>query len=335
MMHPTPFEGPLATDLQAYVDLKRALGRRFITAQRVLRNLDRFVRDAHPTATDLSAAMIAAWLATRSRLQPQSAASLLTVVRQFCLYRQRTDPHVFVPDPQRDATLWPTRVARRLPFIYTPEQVRELLRAALNLAPTARNPLRPKAMFIFLLLLYTSGLRFSEAAGLSCSDIDLAAGTLRIRDAKFFKTRLVPLAPDVVNQLSTHLHLRKTASASTGREQRLFADANDQPYANSTISETGIHLLRSIGLKPADGHCGARLHDLRHTFAVHRITRWYEEGADVQNLLPKLATYMGHKDIRSTQYYITITSAILSHANERFETACAPTTRGAPCTPNP
>ena len=327
MTRTATFEGPLAVDFEAYVSLKRALGREFITPQRVLRHLDRFLCAAYPAVEDLSAPIIAAWLAASPRLKPQSAAARLAVVRQFCLYRQRADAHAFVPDRQRDVSFWPARVARQLPFIYTPEQIRDLLRAALALDATARNPLRPKAMFIFLLLLYTCGLRFSEASHLTCGDIDLTAGTLRIRDTKFFKTRLVPLAPDAADELRAYLTSRHAASASPGRERRLFADANDQPYANSTISETSIRLLRSIGLKPPRGRRGATVHDVRHTFAVHRITRWYEQGADVQNLLPKLATYMGHKDIRSTQYYLTVTRAILSHANERFEACCAPPPR--------
>jgi integrase/recombinase XerD len=323
------FQGPLAADLDEYLTLKRALGRKFITAERVLRHLDRFLGAHHREVEDLSASIIEAWLSASPALKPQSAAARLSVVRQFCLYRQRTHPHAFVPDPQRDASFWPVHVPRQLPFIFTTEQIRDLLRAALALRPTPGNPLRPKAMFIFLLLLYTAGLRFSEASHLTIGDIDVHAGTLRIRDTKFFKTRLVPLAPDVVDELRAYLELRQAASTTRGNERRLLANARDTPYANSTIRQASHKLLSSIGLEPAPGRRSATLRDVRHTFAVHRITRWYEQGADVQNLLPALATYMGHKDIRSTQYYATVTSAILSHASQRFEERCAPHPRAS------
>ena len=86
--------------------------------------------------------------------------------------------------------------------------------------------------------------------------------------------------------------------------------------------------IRTCGFKPARGHLGPRVHDLRRTFAVHRIARWYAEGAEVQSLLPVLATYMGHKDIVSTQHYATVTAAIRDQAGHRFERACAPSKRG-------
>jgi integrase/recombinase XerD len=92
----------------------------------------------------------------------------------------------------------------------------------------------------------------------------------------------------------------------------------------TTVGATGRQLLRDCGLKPAHGRAGPCLHSLRHTFAVHRIAAWYAEGADVQNRLPFLATYMGHKNIASTQYYATVTAEILEHAGHRFECACAP-----------
>jgi integrase/recombinase XerD len=61
------------------------------------------------------------------------------------------------------------------------------------------------------------------------------------------------------------------------------------------------------------------LHDLRHSFAVHRLTSWYRQGADVQKLLPQLSVYLGHVCIRHTQVYLSMTPELLHEAGRRFE----------------
>lgn len=313
-----PFRSHLAADLAGYLALKRALGRKFVGAEKVLRHLDAFLARRFSRARDLSVSILEAWMADSPGLLPVSRAARLYVVRQFCLYRRRTLPLAFVPDRRQHRTLWPTHVPRHVPFIFTKEQIRALLREALELPASPRSPDRPRTIFALLLLLYTAGLRLSEAVGLRMGDVDFAAGTLLIRETKFFKTRLVPIARDVAKVLQP-LAMRGGA----GADAPLFQHGNSS-YSVGTVGAIGCQLLRTCGLKPAGGRGGARLHDLRHAFAVHRLTRWYAEGADVQARLPALATYMGHKDIESTQYYLTITAEILGHAGRRFERACAP-----------
>lgn len=314
-----PFRSRFAADLAGYLALKRALGRKLFGAEKVLRHLDAFLVPCFPGARDLSVSILQSWMADSPGLLPVSRAARLYAVRQFCLYRRRTLPLAFVPDRGQHRTLWPTHVPRHVPFIFTKEQIRAVLRAALELPAGPRSSDRPRTIFALLLLLYTAGLRLSEAVGLRMGDVDFDAGTLLIRETKFFKTRLVPIACDVVRKLREII----APGGPVAPDAPLFHHAA-RPYSVATIGAIGRDLLRTCGLKPACGRGGARLHDLRHAFAVHRIARWYAEGADVQSLLPALATYMGHKDIASTQYYVTITAEILEHAGRRFERACAP-----------
>jgi integrase/recombinase XerD len=227
-------------------------------------------------------------------------------------------PNAFVPDRIRHRWLWPQHVTRCVPNILSKEQVRELLRAALAL-PDRR---RPRTFFTLLLLLYTAGLRLSEAVRLRVGDIDFTAGTLLIRETKFFKTRLVPLAADVLHQLQQHVRALRLPRMPASLDQPLFQH-DGRPYSIAHVAGAGRQLLRASGLKPARGRAGPHLHCLRHSFAVHRIAKWYAEGMDVQAHLPALATYMGHTGIASTQYYVTVTAEILEHAGRRFERNCA------------
>jgi site-specific recombinase XerD len=318
-----PFDSRVGELFARYIELKRALGRRFVNEEKVLRHLDRFLASRFAAVRDLSVPILEAWMLASPDLLPQSRAVRLRIVRQFCLYRRRTLPQALVPDRVQHRWLWPAHVARHVPFIFTKQQVRDLLVAAAALPAGSSNSCRSRTFFTLLLLLYAAGLRRCEVVRLRVSDVDLEAGTLLIRETKFFKTRLLPVTGDVVGQLRLHLGALRLPCSRTTLDQPLFQH-NGHAYSLDTVSATGRHLLRAIGLKAARGRVGPRLQCLRHTFAVHRIVRWYAEGADVQSRLPALATYMGHTSIASTQYYATVTVEILTHAGHRYERACAP-----------
>jgi integrase/recombinase XerD len=321
------FESRIGRDFAGYIALKRALGRKFVNEEKVLRHLDSFLAHRFPAIRDLSVPILEAWMVASPGLLPQSCAVRLRIVRQFCLYRRRTISEAFVPDRIQHRWLWPERVSRHVPFIFTKEQVRNLLRAALALDEGPSNSSRPRSFFTMLLLLYAAGLRLCEAVRLRVSDVDFATGTLLIRETKFFKTRLTPVAEDVLHQLRLHIQALRLPRTRECVEQPLFQH-DGRAYSIGTVGATGRRLLRAIGLKPTHGRVGPRLHCLRHSFAVHRIASWYADGADVQNRLPALATYMGHTSIESTQYYATVTTEILKYAGRRYERACAPKTGG-------
>jgi len=314
------FRSRLAKVMASYLTVKRALGYKLVTDEKALRYLDSFLSSRFPKATDLSVPILQAWM---TGLAPLTRLTRLGMVRQVCLFRRRTAPSAFVPDRMRHPCLWPTRAPRHVPFIFTKEQLRRLLEAALTPSDARGARERSNALFMTLLLAYAAGLRLAEVSRLTVGDIDLDQATLLIRDTKFFKSRVVPVAPEVLQRIRGHI-AERFGTASPAPEQRLFQHGG-RPYSSHTLGILGSQLMRECGFKPVQGRGGARVHDLRHTFAVHRICQWYEQGEDVQSRLPLLATYMGHKDIVSTQRYMTVTAEILGHAGRRFEQACAPT----------
>lgn len=326
-MTTTAFRSALGEDMVLYLKLKRAVGFKAKSIEKILCVLDRFLVCRFPDARDLSLPILEAWLANPLDLKAATRELRLTTIRQFCLYRQRTRPDVYVPDKQNAWKIWPRRLPYK-PYIFTTDEVKRLLRAALDLQPYRDNSHRPQTFFNLLLLLYATGLRISEAHALRVGDVNWSEGTLLIRESKFFKTRLVPVRQDLLESLRGYLTLRGLPTGPSSLGMPFFQRECGHHYALESLRTVGIRLLRSAGLKPAAGRIGPRLHDLRHTFAVRCIERWYADGRDVQNLLPRLATYMGHANIQSTQYYLTITDAILRHASDRFEQSCAPGRRG-------
>jgi integrase len=322
-MNTPTFHSRLGNDMASYLELKRAVGCKACNAEKILHRFDRFLIRRFPEARDVSLQILEAWLAEPPNLSASTRQLRIGTVRQLCLYRRRTQPDVYVPDKQNAWKIWPKRRPYK-PYIFTDDEIRHLLRTALELPPYRDNPHRAQTFFNLLLLLYGTGLRISEAHALRMGDVNWHDGTLLIRESKFFKTRLVPVRSDLLESLQRYQRLRGLTKRSNSNDLPFFQRERGREYGLEGLRKVGIGLLRSADLKPATGRVGPRIHDLRHTFAVRCIERWYADGRDVQNLLPRLATYMGHKDIRSTQYYLTITDAILKHASDRFERACGP-----------
>jgi len=217
----------------------------------------------------------------------------------------------------------PKEPERLVPYIYSRAELHCLLQAALKESHWCK--LEPVTLRALLLLLYGAGLRISEALRLTLSDVDLQQCLLTIRETKFYKTRLVPLGADLSQALTNYLAARFKAEHPSPPEAFLLLTRHSLPVSVQLAEDTFKRLCRRVGVRRKDAsRYVPRLHDLRHTFAVHRLTACYRGGGDVQRLLPQLATYLGHVDLDSTQRYLTLTPELLSQASNRFEHYAAP-----------
>ncbi len=309
----------LAQAVDDYVVWKRSLGFRFRSSEKIL---EAFVRQAGSVEVDdVGQEVVAAFL--RGPRPPirstwHTKYSALAGLVRFALQRGllSTSPLPFEV---------PKRPEYARPYIYSTNELRQILDGSKILDARNRKSgqaasITPLTFRTLILLLYGAGLRLGEALALTVNDVDLSASILAVRNTKFFKTRLLPIGP----RLSAVL--------------RLYADArlallNRPPSADTYLlrrdgmavprqsAERYFRMVRShVGLRRRDGaYFQPRLHDLRHTFAVHRLLAWYRQGADVQLLLPKLSTYLGHIGLAETQHYLTMTPDLLREAGQRFE----------------
>lgn len=215
----------------------------------------------------------------------------------------------------------PTDVPKRappfVPYIFTRQELRSLLDASLTYQKN-RSRTEPSMVRTLMLLLYGAGLRIREAISLKIADIDLEQAVLTIRQTKFRKTRLVPVGQDLIGVLMRYA--AKHRRTSQNRDAPFFISADGKPINQSTIEQVFQRVRVKAGVRRTDGaRYQPRLHDLRHTFAVHRLIAWYERGADVQKWLPVLSTYLGHTHLAATSVYLTMTPTLLDRANRRFQ----------------
>jgi integrase/recombinase XerD len=298
-----------------YVDVKTALGRRWAQERRVLQSLDAFLHaDGGPTA-DLTPASFLRWTQTLQHLTPTGRRARLRVVRNLCLYRRRTEPGCFVPDP----SLFPARHQPRSPYILTDEEIARLVQATRTLERTAGSPLRPEVFRLAIVLFATTGLRRGELLRLTIGDYDRRERTLLVRASKFHKSRLVPLSPDGAREMEGYLETRRGRHLPLAPDLPLLWNrySGGRPYTGTGFAHGFRHLLRAAGIRPRDGQM-PRIHDLRHGLAVRALLRWYHQGLDVQAKLPLLAMYMGHVSIVSTHYYVAFVEPLRTVASARF-----------------
>ena len=207
----------------------------------------------------------------------------------------------------------------RPPYIYSRDELRRLFDAIERCQPYAVQLDRP-TLRTLLLLLYGAALRGGEARSLTVDDVDLSAAVLTVRNAKFYKSRLVPVGPQLADRLRSYAEIRTDRPFPRGRESTFLANMDGTPLHKDTTYNAFVRLLRLAGIESTDDSRQApRLHSLRHSFAVHRLTDWYRQGVDVQRLLPVLSTYLGHARLRHTQVYLSMTPELLHQAALRFE----------------
>jgi len=294
-----------------YVTYKQSMGMRFRTEARVLKSFSRNIGDividqVEPDVVDV----FLAGTGPVTRFWHRKY-EVLSGFYRFAIARRHVDRS---PLPRTVPKPPPPFV----PYIYSQDELQRLLAAAES-CQHARAKMEPHTCRALLLLLYGAGLRIGEALSLTLLDVDLSSAMLTIRESKFYKTRLVPIGS-------------KLSDAMTSYQSRRLKQHPSKPSAPFFVSRLGARLTvqtaersfrrmcLSAGVVRHDGaRYQPRLHDLRHAAAVHRLVSWYRAGADVQKLLPQLATYLGHVHIAATQRYLTMTPELLSEASRRFE----------------
>jgi integrase len=303
----------LASVIRSYLKLKRALGRGYAFEEGVLRSLNKFL--VATKSRELTSTEFELWCKTFSHLTPTVRRNRMRVVRNFCLYRRRTELGCFIPDKH----LFPAPHQPIQPYIYTESQIAGLLKAVDRLPARSWLPLRPQVYRLAIVLLYTAGLRRGELVRLTISDYSKQERALHIRESKFHKSRYVPLSADACSELEMYLGERRKLRLPMQPDSPLIWNAyfGGRPYTGAGLRQ-GIHELLLVGnVRRQDGSV-PRVHDFRFTFAVHALLRWYRAGIDVQNKLPMLAAYMGHVSIVSTEYYLPFVPELKLEASNQF-----------------
>jgi site-specific recombinase XerD len=299
--------------IERYINYRRALGERFKTNATCLRAFARAV-GPHAHISDVQAEQINTFLTGAG---PITSAWYIRHSALLGFYRYATT-RGYVAEVPLPAVL-PKHPPRFVPYIYSQEELGRLLDAT-NSYQRQRSPMEPITMRFILLLLYGTGLRVSEVVRLNRTDVDLVNSLLTVSQTKFHKTRLVPFGPQLCQALAKYAAGRTAPIAGSGDDLPFFTTRKGTRVNQFTLEDNFQRVRAQAGIRRSDGaRYQPRLHDLRHSFAVHRLTAWYRQGADVQKLLYQLSVYLGHVHLADTQVYLSMTPDLLREASSRFD----------------
>ncbi|MGA9670663.1 MAG: tyrosine-type recombinase/integrase [Terracidiphilus sp.] len=300
--------------VRSYLDMRRGLGFKLREAGTALTDFVTFLEHHH--ASYITQALALAWAQQPSHTQPAHWAQRLSFVRGFARFRSATDPRTQIPSQG----LLPFQPKRARPFLYSDDNIQNLLRAALQMeCRYERGKLRPWAYYCLFGLLSVSGLRLGEACNLEFQDVDLKTAVLTIRGAKFGKDRLVPLHRSTCAVLAKYIAKRQRHWKGRAVSSYLFVSSWGNHLDTGDVHRTFYMLSKQIGLRgPTDKH-GPRIHDLRHRFATMTLLRWYRAGKDVEQRLPFLSAYLGHVHVSDTYWYLSAWPELMQQAMSRLE----------------
>lgn len=318
------FRGVMGSDIEQFLAHKRALGRRYDVEEKTLGIFDDYLVANHITGlSEVDVDLIDRFLVSRPRPRPRSYNHLrCTLVRLFAwmVGQGRIERTPVQSRPRRGAY-------QRQPFIFDLATARRLLDLIQSLPDKGGTVQRGKTYHALIAILYGLGLRVSEVCQLRVQDVDFERRLLVIRQTKFYKSRLVPFGPKLEALLKAYLQLKIEHWGICSPDAPLFSLRGARAINPCTVSQTFHHLVPQLSIEIPPGCLPPRLHDLRHSFAVGALLRWYRSGADPQAHLLALATFLGHVDVNSTAVYLTTTATLLDEANRRFEAYAAPTLR--------
>jgi len=309
-MRPLKLESCLAETIKNFINLRRLSGTDYESQAMLLGYFDRFLQKQKWKMPCIMPDIIDCYQQSLSHLAPRTRSNRFCVVKQLCQYLARGDPSSYVPEPIKNIS----SKGSRHPYIYTISEIQKLMDEASKLNPPAS--LRPYTYKTLIGVLYTTGIRISEALALNLEHFHVNDKLLYIAEGKFRKARWVPLSVSTCQALSQYLQKRLQIRPHS-KDSMLFINQRFRRMHHCTVNQTFRNLLRQCSIHH-DKQKGPRIHDLRHTFAVHRLLAWYQDGQDVNARLPYLSTYMGHVDIHSTQVYLQATAELIEQVNRRF-----------------
>lgn len=297
----------LRGSLAEYLAVRRALGYRLERTEMLLGQfLDHL--DA-AGAEQITVEHALAWAILPGRGEHWHSMRL-GAVRGFARYLHEVDPRIEVPP----ADVLPDRTRRAVPYLYTDEQIKALMRATRTL-----HTAHKAATFGTLLgLLLVTGMRIGEAIALDRADFDADLGTLIIRHGKLGKFRELPLHPTTISAVARYLR-RRDRPRPVGPTEALLVSTVGTRLCVSDVQSAFRRLRAHAGIVQRSAVCRPRLHDCRHSFAVRTLLDAYRTDGDPAARIAALSTYLGHVDPGKSYWYLEAAPELMELAGERLE----------------
>lgn len=321
--------GPFKTWIQNFLQVKQALGYKYLTEAEGLKRFDRFTVEKFNSANTMTKEIVMAWCTKSSYEKQTNLCARASIIRQFAIHLNNLGINAYIIPKNHFKP-----GEKYIPYIFSDNELQKFFRQTDKCHYNSQCPYRHLIMPVLFRMVYSCGLRISEARLLKVQDVDLNAGILTINQSKKDNSRLVPMSDPLTEmclEYSKHVHRHSNA------EHYFFPMTKNRPLTHGNVYKNFRKFLWKAGISHGGMGVGPRIHDLRHLFAIHCLKKWSVEGKDLMIYLPILRTYLGHDSFEETAYYLRLTADVFPEITLKLEQAYAdvvPIIKGGTNEPN-
>lgn len=312
-MNNPSYNGPFKMLIQDFVEVKQALGYKYLTEALRLKQFDKFTVEKYNSASTLTKEIVMAWCTKKPHETQKNLCIRATAIRQFAIYldNHEIDAYVIPKNHFKSG-------GKYVPYIYTETELQKFFQETDKCHYCSLCPNRHLIMPIIFRMIYSCGLRVSEARLLRIQDVDLNNGILTINQSKKDNSRLVPMTDELTKKCRAY---SKQVHRSSNPEGYFFSMIDDKQLTHNNIYKNFRKFLWKAGISHGGRGSGPRIHDFRHSAAVHCLKKWSLEGKDLMTYLPILRVYLGHESFNETAYYLKLTADVFPEITFKLEQA--------------
>ncbi len=305
------YYGPFKAYIQDFIELKQAVGYKYFTEAGHLKRFDTFTQKKYGSANTLTKEIVMKWCSKKLYEKQENLCSRASIIRQFAIYMDNLGVNAYVIPKNYFKS-----GERYVPYIYTDDELKRFFQETDKCHYCSNCPYRHLIMPVLFRMIYSCGLRVSEARLLKVKDVDLDSGILTINQSKKDNSRLVPMTDELTRKCQVY---SKQVHKYSDMERYYFPLIDNSPMSIGNINKNFRKFLFRAGISHGGRGFGPRVHDFRHSFAVHCLKKWSVEGKDLMTYLPILRVYLGHDSFEETAYYLRLTADVFPDITLKLE----------------
>lgn len=311
-MNKYTYYGPFKLYIQDFIELKQSVGYKYLAEAGHLKRFDTFTMEKYSSSKSLTKEIVMDWCTKKSYEKQENLCTRASIIRQFSMYLVNIGVDAYVIPKNFFKSGEPY-----VPHIYTDDELKSFFRETDKCHYSSECPYRHLIMPVFFRMIYTCGLRVSEARLLKVRDVDLTNGILTINHSKKDNSRLVPMTDEITNRC---LKFSKQVHQHSDGESYYFPIIDNRPMSVGNVYKNFRKFLWRAGISHGGRGYGPRIQDFRHAFAVHCLKKWSVKGKDLMVYLPILRVYLGHDSFEETAYYLRLTADVFPEITLKLET---------------
>lgn len=305
------FSGPFAVHIKNHVDLKKAIGYKYDTEARHLLRFSIFTAKRYSEASELSKEIALTWCTKKSYESQSNQCARASIIRQLAVYMDSVGLRAYIIPKG----YYPSE-EQYVPYIYSNDELKRFFSETDKCHIVSECPYRHLIMPVFFRMIYSCGLRLSEARLLKIDDVDLCEGVLFVHHSKKDNSRLVPMSSELTERCKKYF---SDVHLYTDRDAYFFPGLDGKPMTIQNVYHNFRRFLWHAGISHGGRGKGPRVYDFRHAFACHCLKNWVEQEKDLMAYLPILKTYMGHDSFEETAYYLRMTADVFPGISIKLE----------------